>query len=152
MTITIRDLRKADIEPIMALCEEHFCAVNMEGRLDSLNMEDSMNTLGTMVDNEEVKTLIAIDDDEYVGIISFARSASLWDYDHKKTVEILWYAKSPRLFINLFKVMENWITEIGSSVHIGIPVDQTVKKFLEKRGYKLTEYILSKQVGGIKDV
>ena len=139
----IRELYASDIYNLIPLCKEHFKAVHMEERLYSFDEDVARATLNNMVANKCYKSFVIADNGVVQGIISFIVCSSPFG---KQIVasEFLWYAKDPKNFIRLWDYA---IMNIKADVfHVGIPLDMTVRKFLERRGFSLKSLIYSKEV------
>jgi len=138
-----RDLEKKDIEKVLLLCEEHFHAVKMSERGYNYKKSSARATLESYVLSADIKVYVAERNDEFEGIIAFFVHNSPFDEEYLEAGELLWYAKSSKTAIELFHKIEK-VLPARANLRIGIPVENKVKKFLERKGFKMTEIIMSK--------
>jgi hypothetical protein len=146
----IRTIQKEDIGQLLPLCEEHFAKVNMKERFYLFDKETAISTLKDFVSNPKYIGLVSIKEKEITGVCVFCIYSSIFDNEDIKASEILWYARNARDFLALFEEMERILGK-DCSIHIGMPADaESVKQYLQKKGYINTEIIYSK--GGNKNV
>lgn len=140
---------ESDIEPMMPLFREHFEAVNMKRRLESFDEMTVLSTTKNYARSPFYQTLIAVKDNEYLGVIVFVVARSQADSKLKRAAEILWYAKSKKIFLELFKRIEKILIEKSYNIAIGFEINnKALEKFLTKKGYIQNEIVLIKNTRG----
>lgn len=134
----------SDCDKLLELCAEHYIKVGMEDRLyGKFNKVVARQTLfGFLSNQSRFITLISHD---YTGIIVYSVDRC-WFTGEMVACEILWYARSPKLFIKLFKNMESILKlcEV-KKVSVGLNNNKSVVKFLGKKGYILTDNIMGRR-------
>jgi hypothetical protein len=140
----IRPMTIADVDNAMPLCREHFDAVNMTERFYTFHEATFKNTLYKLIKMDSSRCLVS-ERETIDGICIFTIFTSPFDDKDIKAVELLWYAKTPRIFVRLFDSMETLLNDIPV-LCVGLSVNSaTLQKHLKKKGFINTEITYSRR-------
>ena len=138
----IRQMEMKDIKELIPLCQNHFDAVDMGGRFYSLDAMTASQSLQKFVKEPMFTSLVSENDGAIDGVCVFGTHKSMFDILDVHSSEILWYAKKPKTFIELFETIE---PILEGNIHVGLPTKaEPVAKYLSKKGYIKTEIVYSK--------
>lgn len=148
-------IREAKIEDIPAMIEagkEYFLDIAKYNHEKDWSVEEAEKILKSCIKRNGGIAIIAEKNKEIFGMGIACLTKPLFSNQTQLT-EIVWHAKPEFSFFKRYKIMERVLEELEnfarvnySTVALGVHEDTSLKRFLEKRGYKPSEIIYKRKV------
>jgi hypothetical protein len=150
----IKQLRKEDITKLLPLMQEYYNDLEPSFRGDiPINFVHLTKSIESWLEDKQIFLFVKWFRDRIVGIVGFRVQAPYWNLDQFEAVEMLWYVTASLLhkkrvifFKELFSCIQDTVRRFGLTKRllIGVPVQNSVKNFLERQGFELCKLAYSK--------